>query len=568
MAAADLIPAPDAGRPGDPIDVRGTGFAPLQAVVVTLEASKVTQDADGNGAFTVSIAVPANATAGPSEVVATQTCAKCVPQTHKFQILPASAHVVPARTLVFTGQTTLLVTGDGWAPQTPVTISFAADTAGAVAIAGPTPRADDGGRFDDSLTIPPDAAAGMYVITACQGCDRSAGAAVAERRATARFRIVVRPSFDVEPRTVLADGTVTVSGANWDPATDVRVFLDRVDGLRVATITPTGGSFRTDITLPSAAGAGRHDLIACQRCDEFQAPQTITVQQPRPTLRARPLTVVAGGRVRVRGANWQPQSLVAVPRWPLRRRRRAIRSRAPLRDGRIDERVQIPPRTGPGRYTLRACQDCAHPVLVRHLRVTAPPPPPPPPAASGHDRRWAFAAGGGAALGLLLLAGVLALRRPTLAFRRSGWERHAEEDDRPEPCEHRSWYCKRGEPELELERREIRELVIEARGPAGGREVEVALEHEVVEQANAALDAWRHETPATARLASAAVAASLARSIDEHVVPAVTGLADVSIVVRVEGGEVSQPYHLRKCQRGDDRACRWVEKATWTVTGS
>jgi hypothetical protein len=161
---------------------------------------------------------------------------------------------------------------------------------------------------------------------------------------------------------------------------------------------------------------------------------------------------------------------------------------------------------------------------------------------------------------------VLALRRPTLAFRRSGWEARAETEDRPEPCEHRSWYCKRGEPELELERREIRELALEARGAAPGRGLHVALEDEVVEQANAALAEWRRGAAGGAALASAAVAASLARSIDEHVVPAASGLADVTLAVKVEGGEVSQPYHLRRCQRGDDRACRFVEKATWTAT--
>jgi hypothetical protein len=560
-AVAQVDALPDYGRPGDTVRVTGTGFGLKDPVTLALAGSTTTVFPDGNGAFGTTLTVP-QVTPGASSVVASQVCATCPPpQTTGFQILDSPTSVRPARSFVRVGAASVRVTGAGWRPQVAVRV-FLAPNGQSPETPAITPKALGDGTLDARLPLA-QAAPGGYTIVACVDC-RGVDFTRDSYHASAPFTIRPALTFEVVPGHVLAGRRVTVSGSGFEPDSSLSLYLDTSPR---TTLLDGGvnrqGTFRTRVQVPPSVAAGAYRVVVACDCSENGISDGLTVDPPpAPTLIVRPLSVVAGAKVHVHGTHWTPGTLVSLflERRQLADLRRAFAQVPPNADGVIDGDVAIPDTTAAGSYVLGACQDCARPGVTTPLTIAAPPPPP-----AGRDWRWPLAAAAGA--GVLLLVALVGLANPALAFRRRGWERRAEAEDRPEPCEHRSWYCKRGEPELELEHREVRELALEA-ATAGGPPVRIALEDEVVEEANEALAEWRASAPAAARLASAAVGASLVRSVEQHLVPAVAGLADVTLVVRVEGGEVSHSYHLRRCQRGDDRACRWIEKATWTVTAA
>lgn len=70
----DLNPSASTTDPGDPVSIRGGGFAPGAEVVITLESEVVTLatvSADATGAIDVSVRIPADAPPGSHTLKAT-----------------------------------------------------------------------------------------------------------------------------------------------------------------------------------------------------------------------------------------------------------------------------------------------------------------------------------------------------------------------------------------------------------------------------------------------------------------------------------------------------------------
>jgi hypothetical protein len=259
----------------------------------------------------------------------------------------------------------IIATGTGWYPETgDVGIDFEAVGDPPAFEAAPMPD----GSFSEPVTIP--AGEASIDVVACQPCSTEPRN---ESRTTFEYTSVQDVTLTLRPRRAVEGNRVSVSGSGWEPGQKVLIFVDQVtvEEETVAREIPGEDTNLATSFLVEDLEAGRHTVIACQRCGGEGAPR---VEQPLrvvipawdPSITIEPASASAGEFLVVRGDGWMPNVDVSVliPGAP---RENVTVPAAEVGDGSFETRLEVPDVT-PRTYTVVACQSCGSP---RRLEDTA-----------------------------------------------------------------------------------------------------------------------------------------------------------------------------------------------------
>ncbi|MFE7408003.1 choice-of-anchor G family protein, partial [Isoptericola sp. NPDC057559] len=306
-AAPTVAVDPGTVPAGGTTTATGSGFTPGSDVSVQLTdgsgdpvGDPVTTTAGDDGTITVDVPVPADATPGDLAVVATDVTG--AEATAPLQVTVAPTVGVDPGTVPAGGTTT--VTGDGFTPGEDVTVQLT-DDAGAPVGDPVTVTAGDDGTITADLTVPADATPGDHTVVATD----SSGAT-----AEAGLVVTAAPTIDVDPGTVPAGGTTTVTGDGFTPGEDVTVQLTDPDGTPVGDpVTVTAGDDGTitaEIPVPADAEPGDYTVVA--EDSSGATAETGLVVTAAPALVPDPGSLPAGGTTTVTGSGFTPGSEVAV----------------------------------------------------------------------------------------------------------------------------------------------------------------------------------------------------------------------------------------------------------------
>lgn len=178
----------------------------------------------------------------------------------------------------------LTVDGSGWTPGEELELTLQDAEGEVLATLGVLTIGDDG-SFSQEVTVPEDTEAGDYLVGALSG-DRSATAPLT---VTATQEIPTAVIL-VSPSTVEAGKTITVTGGDWLPGSDIKLYL----GEAPVALTPVllgaakageDGTFTQVVTIPASTKAGHFTVAAVsedQYADEALKVTAATVVTPDP----------------------------------------------------------------------------------------------------------------------------------------------------------------------------------------------------------------------------------------------------------------------------------------------
>jgi predicted secreted protein len=277
------------GANWDPTLIVGIEFTNADGVVGT---SFTTPDDDGS--FVANFVVPVG-TVGPVTATATQAG---VSLSDVFDVTPAPAIAV-VETTVVEGDT-VVVPGTDWIPGVTVSLTFTdGDGATILPVVPTTPNSL--GAFEEPWLVPVGTVGPVTVVASQPGSNP----------ATDSFDVTPIPTVDITETTVVAGGTVEVTGENWSSASPVTIVFTDSGNQPVGdpvTVTPNlDGSFDTDFAVPATATG---TLTATASQNGRTATDTLAVTPP-PAVDIVETTVVAGDPIRVNGSNFDPDDLVA-----------------------------------------------------------------------------------------------------------------------------------------------------------------------------------------------------------------------------------------------------------------
>ena len=298
VACADPVITldPTSVEPGGVVTVTGTGFAPGPGTVQVVSADgtelfdpalEITVD-DGCG-FETEVTIPDDAEAGEYEVIAededgnsgTAPLTIVDPAAGGLTLSVDPSAVVPGGTTA--------VSGEGYTPESPVTIELVDPDGDVVATipaeAGAEPvLAEADGTFVVDLVVPDDAvpAAGYSV----RGIDDAT-----ERVAEAALEVLdpavacSDPTITLDPESVFPGEEVTVTGTGFPAGIDVVVDVLDADGQSVLAdpITVTVGDdcgFTVVLTVFEDAEPGEYEVVAEPVDGSEGDSATLTVKEP------------------------------------------------------------------------------------------------------------------------------------------------------------------------------------------------------------------------------------------------------------------------------------------------
>jgi hypothetical protein len=580
--SASISLDPEVGAPGDSIAVTGTGWTNGATVDVYFDlndptngiAPLVSPVADRGGNFSESFAVP-DRPDGSYIVLACQDCLfeRGPSATTEFTVLLIT---LPPPTLSLDPSEgspgdTISVLGTIWLPQATVQVYLGEqDPSSGIGPVASTLTGSDG-IFSTTFEVPADRTEGRYTVLACQDCGGEL-----DRRQTAPFTLtaLLPPAIAVDPTIGSPGDAISITGTGWAPQAEVSVYFDQedpqggVDPIATAT-ADADGNLSADFIVPDDREAGTFNVLVCESCAPGEPSQatavfTLLAVASSATITLDPPQGSPGEIISVTGTGWTPFATVSVffDRQDLLGGVEPIASAAADADGTLSTTFVMPQERDAGSYDVLACEACDDPnapSAVALLSLTS-------------SSTLSNGSGGLGVLPIILvpivliLAGGLAfLLRKVAPWRRPGWERLAENEDRTEPCQGRRWYCRRGEADPNPSLRKIGSVAVTIR-PQGEQEPAKVLgvEGGAVDVLNQALMAVRAELlrrPANTLVESAtglvwyAVERETARGIPQ----------DVEFTLDIEGSEISCPYTLFHCER--ERSTRvWRERASWTGT--
>ncbi|MFB7798673.1 choice-of-anchor G family protein [Isoptericola sp. NPDC056134] len=353
---------------GGTTTVTGDGFTPGGEVTLQLTdadgdpvGDPVTTTAGDDGAIEVDVPVPADTTPGDLAVVATDPSGATAEAP--LEVTEAPTIVADPGTVPAGGTTT--VTGDGFTPGGEVTLQLT-DAAGDPVGSPVTVAAGPGGEVSTPLTVPSGTPSGPTTVVATDATGATADAPLA---------VTGPPSVAVDPGTVPAGGTTTVTGGGFTPGEDVTVQLTDEDGEpvgdAVTTTATDAGTIEVELTVPADAAPGDHTVVATDSSGATaDAPLTVTAA---PTVAVDPGTVPAGGTTTVTGAGFTPGEDVTV--------QLTDDAGNPVGDpvtttaddsGAVEVDLPVPAGTTPGGYTVVA-SDVTGATAEAPLAVTAAP---------------------------------------------------------------------------------------------------------------------------------------------------------------------------------------------------
>ncbi|GAB6939057.1 hypothetical protein JCM11754A_25840 [Isoptericola variabilis] len=308
-AAPTIVADPTSVPAGGTTTVTGGGFTPGEDVTVQLTddtgdpvGDPVTTTAEDDGTISVDLPVPADTTPGDLTVVATDSTGAAAEAPLEVTAAPTVA--VDPGTVPAGGTTT--VTGEGFTPGEDVTVQLTDDTGNPVG--NPvTTTAEDDGTISVDLPVPADTTPGDLTVVATD----STGAA-----AEAPLAVTAAPTIAVDPGTVPAGGTTTVTGEGFTPGGEVSVQLVDADGDPVGDpVTTTAGddgTIEVDVPVPADTTPGDLAVVATDASGATAEAPLVVTGPERPTLTADPGSVPAGGTTTVSGGGFVPGDDVTV----------------------------------------------------------------------------------------------------------------------------------------------------------------------------------------------------------------------------------------------------------------
>ena len=401
--------SPEQGKPGEIVDVAGSGWSIKDGTVLLFADETDSVDAElallaveptADGTFSSTMPVPERS-AGNYTFYACQFCdAKAPPSsTAPFEITVVSVtEPDPALTLDPTegeaGQQ-ITVRGTGWSDRAgPVSVyaGESAEATGAEPLATATVRK---GAFVVGVQVP-NQTPGQTTIYACQRCSDE-GQLAAEAPFTITEVQVTETAVQVTPASARAGDPVTANGSGWRDGEPVSLFLrpsgTSGPGQELARADVVEGAFTISFQLPAVAD-GQYDMVACQRCgetDELSRPVSFTIlPEPEvgpPHLAVDPGSAGPGERVTLTGSGWSPAegavAIFLVTGGPDGVRpgdgSAAWVSVMPRPDGTFALSAEVPERDAEA-YVVRACQRCDSGAGSREataaLEITGSPEPP------------------------------------------------------------------------------------------------------------------------------------------------------------------------------------------------
>ncbi len=281
---------------GGQVSVAGAGFAPGEQIVVKL--------GDSPGATT--LVGPDGSFSGYVFTVATSMS----PGTYALTVTgQSSGRVASAALTLQAAQAGITISPATAAPGGRVVVAGSGFVGGetiSVAVKGAIVQhavVSASGSFDGvAFAVPAGLAPGDYVVSV-QG--------TSGRTATATLTVAQAPvaQLTLNPGTVVAGGSVEVSGLGFEPKEQVLIRVDTV--LQATVICDASGGFSTH--LGPEVKVGDHGIMALGTQSELSAAATLHVVAPRPaTVRLASSKLHPGDAVIVSGGGFQPGEIVLI----------------------------------------------------------------------------------------------------------------------------------------------------------------------------------------------------------------------------------------------------------------
>ncbi|AJT41231.1 choice-of-anchor G family protein [Psychromicrobium lacuslunae] len=306
---------PSTVEQGASSQISGTGFAPGDAVTITLPAApgipavvvNATTDASGN-LGPVPLPIPANYPLGAVTVSAHPTdsnvTADPTVQLTVIKHVYTTSLTADPTSLPQGGTTT--VTGTGYEPGETVTIS------GPCVTPPVTITADPSGGFSTPVTLSASCPVGPTTITA-EGN-------VSQTPATATVTIsgpAYNTAITATPSSVPQGSSPVIAGTGFAPGESVTVTLPAKDGVGPVvvsgvTVAPDG-TFSTPLTVPATYPLGAVNIDAVGAVSNTPASTAVTiVPAGAPALSANPASVAQGATTQISGTNFAAGENVVV----------------------------------------------------------------------------------------------------------------------------------------------------------------------------------------------------------------------------------------------------------------
>ncbi|MEG9246531.1 choice-of-anchor G family protein [Arthrobacter sp. Soc17.1.1.1] len=305
------ITVPATVAAGGDLGVSGTGFAAGETVTLSIPgvnggpAVSGTTTANGDGEIIATLTVPGDYPAGDVVVTARGAVSR-VAATDTTAVTYDPTITVPATVVAGDGIT---VTGDGFAPGETVTVSIPGVDGDEQISVGTTAGAE--GTITVTVPVPADYPAGAVEITAV--------GAVSGTPVSGDLAVIYTPLITLDPSTVVAGGSTTVTGGGFAPGETVRVSIPGVDGgdpIEVEVPADEDGAIDVDITVPGGYPAGPVEVTVAGDISDTPVTEELTVEEIddayTPSITLDPSTVVAGGSTTVTGGGFAPGETVEV----------------------------------------------------------------------------------------------------------------------------------------------------------------------------------------------------------------------------------------------------------------
>jgi hypothetical protein len=283
---------PTSGLVGSSVTVAGAGFAANSAISLTFDSAHVTiptTTANANGAFTTTFTVP-QATAGGHTVIATDNAINHNAAATSFTVMPSLSSPNPLQ-----GPPGTLVTASG--------TGYAANVALQVTLGGTVQPTSPSTIFTNSFG----SFSGSFTVsTLSSGSQTIIVSDINGNNANKTFTVTV-PSISASPSSVTVGTSITITGSNFLPSTQLSVSYDNV--LVTAATSTSGGALPSGltITIPSSA-YGSHTVKVIDSYGNL-ATSTISVS---PSININPNNGAVGTSVVVNGSGFATSSVVTL----------------------------------------------------------------------------------------------------------------------------------------------------------------------------------------------------------------------------------------------------------------
>lgn len=306
---------PSTVEQGASSQISGTGFAPDDAVTITLPAApgipatvlNLTTDASGN-LGPVTLPIPATYPLGAVTVTAHPTdsnvTADPTVQLNVIKHVYTTSLTADPTSLPQGGTTT--VTGTGYEPGETVTLS------GPCVVPPVTVTADPSGGFSTPVTLSATCPVGPTTVTG-EG-------AVSQTPATVTVTIsgpAYNTAITATPSSIPQGSSPVIAGTGFAPGESVTVTLPAKDGVGPVVLTGVAvapdGTFSTPLAVPATYPLGAVTIDAVGAVSNTPASAAVTIiPAGAPALSANPASVAQGGITQISGTNFQAGENVVI----------------------------------------------------------------------------------------------------------------------------------------------------------------------------------------------------------------------------------------------------------------